>query len=161
MTRSALFLTGEMTTKLLVLVVSRISRWPDNYAGLPALVNHELRTSIHCAAPVRSTLPVKSGADVRQLAASHLFGDTLVVAPEYTEIKEDKSSTSPCAASLPIRGGTTSLAIIESSPNNEETFAIGDSIFNNSTLNHVADDHVILKPEPSARPTATARSECR
>jgi type II secretory pathway component PulC len=145
MTRSALFLTGEMTTKLLVLAVSAV------FASLIIMQAYQLWQTTQsapvsiAAAPVRSTLPVKSRADVRQLAASHLFGDTRAVAPEYTEIKEDKSLNLTLRGIVANRGGNTSLAIIGSSPSNEETFAIGDSIFNKGTLNHVADDHVILK----------------
>ena len=144
MTRSVSYLTGDMTSKILVLAVSAV------FASLIVIQAYQLwqasrpASTAPLAAPAPALTQVKPVTNVRQLAASHLFGDTEVITPQYTEIKEDKSLKLTLRGIVANRGGNTSLAIIESGPNNEETFAVGENVFNKGTLDHVADDHVIL-----------------
>ena len=145
MTRSVSYLTGDMSSKILVLAVSAV------FVGLIVFQAYQLwhETQNPATAPASLATPnpvqVKPVADIRQLAATHLFGDAVVTAPQFTEVKEDKSLNLTLRGIVANRGGNTSLAIIESAPNNEETFAVGDNVFNKGTLNHVADDHVILE----------------
>jgi type II secretory pathway component PulC len=88
--------------------------------------------------------PDQTAPDIGRLAATHLFGDVENLAPQYSEAKEDKSLNLTLRGIVANSGGNTSLAIIQSSPNNEETFALGDNVFNKGKLDFVAADHVIL-----------------
>lgn len=82
--------------------------------------------------------------NIGQLAASHLFGKFEVAAPQFTEVKEDKSLHLTLRGIVANPDGKNSLAIIESGPNKEDTFAVGENVYNKGKLNFVAADHVIL-----------------
>jgi len=82
--------------------------------------------------------------DAGRLAATHLFGDIAKAVPQDSEVKEDKSLNLTLRGIVANSGGNTSLAIIESKPYGEETFALGDTVFNRGKLNSIAVDHVIL-----------------
>lgn len=82
--------------------------------------------------------------NIGKLAATHLFGDTQKTTPQDSEVKEDKSLNLTLRGIVANSGGKTSLAIIESKPGGEETFAPGDSVFNKGKLNFIAVDYVIL-----------------
>jgi type II secretory pathway component PulC len=145
MARSVTFISNDMMTKMSVLTVSMI------FTGLIFMQAYQLWKASQdpqlpaTTQPSREQTQIKRGADIRQLAASHLFGDVQVVTQQFTEVREDKSLNLTLRGIIANRGGSTSLAIIQSSPNSEETFAVGENVFNKGTLNHVADDHVILK----------------
>jgi type II secretory pathway component PulC len=96
---------------------------------------------------VRTTAPQKSNQnspDIGRLAATHLFGDVENLVPQYSEAKEDKSLNLTLRGIVADSADNASLAIIQSGPNNEETFALGDNVFNKGKLDFVAADHVIL-----------------
>lgn len=78
------------------------------------------------------------------LAAMHLFGDIEKTVMQDSEVRQDKSLSLTLRGIVAISSGNASLAIIESKPDGEETFAPGDTVFNKGRLNSVAVDHVIL-----------------
>jgi len=82
--------------------------------------------------------------DTGRLAAMHLFGDVEKTVVQDSEVKEDKSLNLTLRGIVANSSGNASLAIIESKPDGEETFAPGDAVFNKGQLNSVAIDHVIL-----------------
>jgi len=111
------------------------------YVFLQSLQTEEAPVSVRTRPPQK---PDQASPDIGRLAASHLFGDVENIVPQYSEVKEDKSLNLTLRGIVANSGGNTSLAIIESSPNNEETFAIGDNVFNKGKLDFVGADHVIL-----------------
>jgi type II secretory pathway component PulC len=93
-----------------------------------------------------TTRPVPASSTIHDAldAARHLFGDIEKTVPQDSEIKEDKSLNLTLRGIVANSGGNTSLAIIESKPGGEDTFALGDNVFNKGKLNFIAVDHAIL-----------------
>ena len=94
--------------------------------------------------PVPASNTGQTALDAGRLAATHLFGDIEKAVPQDSEVKEDKSLNLTLRGIVANSGGNTSLAIIESKPGVEDTFALGDNVYNKGKLNSIAVDYVIL-----------------
>ena len=142
--KTALFTGRDAVTKLSAIMVAVV------FICLIALQGYVFWKSIRQieSPPVTKPLPAHSTnhdvPDIGRLAATHLFGDVEKTAPPDSEVKEDKSLNLTLRGIVANSGGNTSLAIIESKPDGEETFAPGDTVFNKGKLNSIAVDHVIL-----------------
>ncbi len=102
------------------------------------------RPAAPSAAGISTPAPSQNPADIGPLAASHLFGTEDQSTPQYQEAKQDPSLNLTLRGIVANTGGTSSLAIIQAEPGHEETFALGDEVFNKGRLDFVATDHVIL-----------------
>lgn len=121
--------------------------------ALLCLIAFEIYRFVNRLSPVNSAVAnsvistqtrTPAQTDIGQLAASHLFGSEAPSTPQYQEAKEDKSLNLTLRGIVANASGISSLAIIQSNPNDEETFALGDDVFNKGRLDFVAADHVIL-----------------
>ena len=117
-----------------LIVYQAYSFWEDQQA---------LRTPLAGVAKPAQTAH-QNAPDIGKLAAKHLFGDVENQAPQYSEVKEDKTLNLTLRGIVAAEGSSTSHAIIQSGPNNEETFALGDNVFSKGKLDFIASDHVIL-----------------
>jgi type II secretory pathway component PulC len=141
--RIALLSGRDAASKIPVIIIATV------FASLIALQAYYFWKSLRSGVTPITTavLPAHNTQDtpnIGKLAASHLFGDVQEQAPQDSEIKEDKSLNLTLRGIVANSGANTSLAIIESKPNGEETFALGDDVFNKGKLNTVAIDYVIL-----------------
>jgi len=142
--KTALFAGRDAATKLSAMIIAMV------FICLIALQGYVFWKSSRQleSPPVMNPAPAHSTnhevPDIGRLAAMHLFGDVEKTAPQDIDVKEDKSLNLTLRGIVANSGGNTSLAIIESKPDGEETFAPGDTVFNKGKLNSIAVDHVIL-----------------
>jgi type II secretory pathway component PulC len=142
--KSGLFVRRDAVKKLSAMMIATV------FACLIALQAYVFWKSLRQveAPPAAEAMPASNTSqdtlDVGRLAATHLFGDIEKTLPQDIEVKEDKSLNLTLRGIVANSGGNTSLAIIESKPDGEETFALGDTVFNKGKLNSIAVDYVIL-----------------